>query len=75
MFQSWQMYLPGRVAVIPSRDISLLPELILTLAKIAKGQSVNAALKALDQDAAARLAPGLASIAPKQNTNTNIISF
>lgn len=75
VFQSWQMYLPGRVAVIPSRDISLLPELILTLAKIAKGQSVNAALKALDQKIAEKLAPGLASIAPKQNTNTNIISF
>ncbi|MCR5552820.1 MAG: hypothetical protein K6F19_06825 [Oscillospiraceae bacterium] len=61
-WRSWQALLPGRTAVLHRKDLACLPELITAVITAASGKPVSEALKALDQDAAERVARSMSSL-------------
>ena len=72
--QGWEALLPGRTAVISKRDLPCLAELITAIISVAAGKSANEALRALDQDAAERIARSMDTIGIQRKAD-NTITF
>lgn len=75
IYRRWQKCLPGRAARIKTVDIGRLPELIVSLIRLAQGETANSILKSLDQQTAENLAPLLAAIQIRPAEDRNTILF
>ncbi len=73
IYQHWNQLLLGRCAVINSKDVDCLPELINAIISIFNGMTHNKALQQMDQNKAERIARSVATISSQNKTN--LISF
>ncbi len=70
----WHDLMPDRVAVLHQKDIAILSDLLVALIATTAGKTINEALRALDQDAAERIARSMSTIRV-ENQKKNVITF